>query len=317
MKRVHTTRRRRLIWTAFSILGMLISTSVKAEEEATLLHCGRLVDVLTEELVSGQNILVQGNRITAIGANPASPANAKEIDLSNSTCLPGLFETHAHLDADGTGSAYWPGGRSSAASGLVQLRQAQEALKNGFTTIRSVGEFTYHPSIIDVKRAINHGDFVGPRIYVAPNMWSATGGHGDYNIVPTDGPTKDAGFTVPAGTGNVREKVREEIKLGADWIKIAASGGVMSSEDDVSVSGFTQQELNTWVDETHRYHKKITAHVHGNKPAYMAVKAGVDALEHGTMIEDDTISLLKKQGTWLVPTTWVVDEIARLCNEPN
>ena len=111
----------------------------------------------------------------------------------------------------------------------------------------------------------------------------------------------------------MREKVREQIKYGADWVKISASGGVMSEHDDVTIAAFTQEEMNAWADETHRYKKKITAHVHGNAAAVMAAKAGFDSIEHGTMIEDDAISLMIQNGVWLVPTVWVANRVAEFC----
>jgi imidazolonepropionase-like amidohydrolase len=149
---------------------------------------------------------------------------------------------------------------------------------------------------------------------VAPHNNSPTGGHGDINDYPPDAAVRLTGENVAAGGDAIREKVRTEIKYGADWVKISASGGVMSEHDDVTVAGFTQEEMDAWADEVHRYKKKITAHVHGNDAAVMAAKAGFDSIEHGTMIEDDAIALMVENDVWLVPTVWIVDEVARRCD---
>lgn len=282
-----------------------------AADHVQYAQCGSLIDPVNKKVVKDVTIKIVGNTFSEVTAGGKVPAGAEVTDLSDATCLPGLFELHAHLTLDHLRKR-----KSLAISGskaaLTQLRQAQRAMQDGFTTIRSTAEWG-HYALVDVRDEINAGLYVGPRIFVAPHNLSPTGGHGDYNDYPADAEFPVQGTIVKAGTDNVREKVREQIKYGADWVKISASGGVMSEHDDPTVPGFTQEEMNAWADEVHRYKKKITAHVHGNAAAVMAAKAGFDSIEHGTMIEDDAIKLMIKNDVWLVPTVWVANNVAALC----
>ena len=299
---------------ALSLMSIL-SVAAHAEDQHSLIHCGSLLDVESKKVLKNQQILIKNQGIAALGKSLQAPIDAQHIDLSQSTCLPGLFDTHAHLSGDGS-PLREAIKRSNAAIGFVQLRQAQAVLQDGFTTLRTVGETAItNRSYIDLKEAINRGEFIGPRLYGAPYQWSPTGGHFDINGFAKDGFVSIQGSAVTSGVDAVREAVRESIKYGADWIKIAASGGVMSEHDDVNVAGFTQEEINAFADETHRYKKKITAHVHGNAGALMVAKAGFDAIEHGTMLEDDALKLMKKNQMWLVPTISIVDAVAARCTE--
>ena len=300
-----------LVTTVAIITLFVTSTTTLAGDY--VIHAGSLIDGVSGKARNVVSVLVENDKITAIEDGFVNPqGDQKLLDLKNHTIMPGLFDLHAHLMADES-YVTLPYGRSAGATALVQLRQAQAALQNGFTTIRSMGEQEFHYSLVDVKHAIERGEFEGPRLFVAPHMWGPTGGHGDLNNVPYDVPGELVGFRVKAGTDNIREMVREEIKYGADWIKVATSGGVMSEHDDPTVAGFTQEEMNSLVNEAHRYKKKVAAHAHGNAGVLMAVKAGVDSIEHATMMEDDTISLMVKNNVWLVPTVWIVDGIAQRC----
>ncbi len=299
-------------------LGIALSIgTAAADDRYTHIHCGVLLDVESTKVLKDQHLLIRNGRFEAVGRAVTVPAGAVKIDLSRATCLPGLFDTHAHLRSDGA-PLLERMKRSNPATGFVQLRQAQRTLRDGFTTLRSVAEtYITNSSFVDLKNAIARGDLEGPRLYGAPYSWSPTGGHADLNGWPKDGPFKAAGSTVVAGADNAREAVRESIKYGADWIKISASGGVMSEHDDVTVAGFTQEEIDAFAEETHRYKKKIAAHVHGNAAALMVARAGFDSIEHGTMIEDDAIDLMIKKGVWLVPTIWIVNEVAARCAGPD
>ena len=281
-----------------------------AAEDSQFVRCGTLINPADESVETDVTIEIADGRFTSVRKRGGIPDGAELIDLSGATCMPGLFELHAHLTLDGRNNGKLAISGSKAA--LTQLRQAQRAMQDGFTTIRSTAEWG-HYALVDVRNEINAGLYVGPRIFVAPHNLSPTGGHGDYNDYPADAEFPMQGTIVKAGTDNVREKVREQIKYGADWVKISASGGVMSEHDDPTVPGFTQEEMNAWADEVHRYKKKITAHVHGNAAAVMAAKAGFDSIEHGTMIEDDAIKLMIKNDVWLVPTVWVANNVAALC----
>ncbi len=285
-----------------------------AQDIYTDIHCGTLVAVDSGQTLKDQHILVRNDRFVEVGRAVKAPAGARRIDLSTATCLPGLFDTHAHLSADPEAGEE-EGRRSNAATGFVQLRQAQQTMRDGFTTIRTVGESRTlnNGSILDVRNAINRGQFEGPRLYGSPWHWSPTGGPSDIRG-PRDGVFEARDLSVVhAGADNVREAVREAIKNGSDWIKISASGAVTSGNTDVTVPSFTQEELDAFADETHRYKKKITAHVHSNAAALMVAKAGFDSIEHGTMMGDEAIELMIRNGIWLVPTTWIVNEVAARC----
>jgi imidazolonepropionase-like amidohydrolase len=248
--------------------------------------------------------VVTGDRITALGPGVAVPAGAREIDLRAMTCLPGLIDLHVHL----RGTAERALERSSADKALAILRNAQIMLRSGFTTVRDLGEPDVYYAPIAVKEAIARGDFEGPRMFVAPHMMSSTGGHGDSgDLAP------DLQIQVPnrvfSGADDVREAIRQEFKHGADWIKVAVTGGVMSAGDNPNVTTMSAEELAAAVEETHRHGKKITVHAIGTEGIKAAVRAGVDNVEHGILIDDEGVALMKERGTWLVPTIYVLNHV--------
>ncbi|MGH8316256.1 MAG: metal-dependent hydrolase family protein, partial [Steroidobacterales bacterium] len=191
---------------------------------------------------------------------------------------------------------------------LDALRHAQIMLRAGFTTLRDPGEFDRYYATVAVRNAIASGKFVGPRLFVAPHLLGPTGGHGDFNALAPDlqieAPTRTAD-----GVDEIRRAVREEIKRGADWIKLALTGGVMSAGDNPAYTAYTDEELRAAVDETHRLGRKITVHAIGAPGIKAAVMAGVDCVEHGSLIDDETIKLMKQRGTCLVPTLYVLKYI--------
>lgn len=297
---------------ACAFFSLLLAVATASADQVVHVKCGALINPIAQTVERNISIRIEGRRFAAVSpGGSGAEGSAGYIDLSEETCMPGLFELHAHLVADG--SVANPLKVSASQAALIQLRQARRAMEDGFTTIRSTAEWG-HYALVDVRNAINAGHYVGPRIFVAPHNLSPTGGHGDYNDLAFDIATPVARTIVKAGTHNVREKVREEIKYGADWIKISASGGVMSEHDDPTVAGFTQEEMDAWADETHRYKKRITAHAHGNTAVLMAARAGFDSIEHGTMIENDSIEAMLENDVWLVPTVWIIDEVAARCD---
>lgn len=289
-------------------VSIAVGLAVQAETRAvTAIKCGTVLDMTSDRARSNMVIVVENGRITAIG--DATPDGATVIDRSGATCLPGLTDLHTHLmiSMDRSVSNNFTT-FSSADKVLMALRNAQTMLHHGFTTLRVPGDLEYEFGNIALRNAINRGEFVGPRMLVAPHMLSETGGHGDLNEIAPDVP-EIPGTVVKSGVDNVREAVRREIKYGADWIKISASGGVMSQHDDPKVQGFTDEEINAFAEEAHRRGKKITAHVHGDSAGYAAAAAGFDSIEHGTLLSDRTLQLMKKNDVALVSTSYVVNWI--------
>lgn len=289
-------------------LSLCFASSAQSGESMTI-HCGAILDVIKQQQLRNIEIVISDGVIEKVGPIPVG-ANAS-IDLTEVVCLPGLIDLHAHLFLDSTRETLFDQfvKKSSADNALKGLKTLQTMLSNGFTTVRVPGDLDRHFATISLRNAIARGDYAGPRMQVAPHALSPLGGHADLNDVAPDGPAVTGAIIVPAGVDSIREAVRREVKFGADWIKIMGSGGVMSEHDDPAAQAWTDEEILAFADEAHRLGKKITAHVHGNVPAITAANAGFDSIEHGTMLEDDGIEAMRKNGTVLVPTVYVLDWI--------
>lgn len=286
-----------------------VTQDTPAAPDGFVLRCGRLIDGRGETLSRNRQIVVSDGRIVSIGDwGDQAPADAQVVDLSDATCMPGMIDTHVHLTIGGGDIA---GGASSATKGLIALRNAQTMLDYGFTTVRSTGEFDRYYSLSNVRDAINAGMFVGPRILQAPHCISATGGHCDVNNLPPDLEIQIPGMVVD-GVDAMRLAIRKEIKFGADWIKLAATGGVMSHGDNPNATAFSDEELQAAVDETHRHFKKITVHAIGTEGIKQAIRAGVDSVEHAILIDQEGIDLMLEHGTFLVPTIYVLNYVVEV-----
>ena len=282
----------------------LLLLAAGAAGDTTVLRCGALVDVEREQLLQRQDILVADGVIAAVGTGIAGPDGASVIDLSGHYCLPGLIDAHTHLMVGGPGL-----NSSSAEKTLIGLRNAQTMLQHGYTTLRIPGDGDIGFGSIALRDAIARGLFTGPRMQVAPHFLCPLGGHCDRNAIAPDSGVPTAPHVIAAGEDSAREAVRRELKYGADWIKVHATGGIMSVGDDPRVQSFTDAELAAFSDETHRHGKKITAHIHGAGAVKSAVRAGFDSVEHGTLMDEEAIEMMVESGTWLVPTVYVLDFI--------
>jgi len=273
-----------------------------ASPKMVVIHAGRMLDVKTGKMLTGQTIVIQGDKVASVGADAQVPAKANVIDLPNATVLPGLIDAHTHITFD-PNFGYSTLGISVPREALTGAKNARVTLEAGFTTIRNVGARGY--ADVALRDAINAGDVPGPRMLVSGPALSITGGHCDNNLLPFEYHSSSEG--VADGVEAVQHKTREIIKYGADVIKVCATGGVMSKGDDPNASQFTLEEMKSIVAEAHRLGRKVAAHAHGAQGVIWASEAGVDSVEHGHLMNDASIATLKKNGTYLVPTLYLVD----------
>jgi imidazolonepropionase-like amidohydrolase len=272
------------------------------QSKVTAVQCGTLIDVKNAKALSNVVIVVEGNRIVSVGATV--PANAAVVDLSKATVLPGLFDLHCHILDNIEG-----GTRGSAAdNALSGVRNAEKVLLSGFTTIRDPGGGGPNYAGCSVRDAINRGWFPGPRIFVGGRFLSITGGHADNNLVAPERETQSE--NIVNGVEEIRKAVRRDAKYGCDWIKLYATGGFFSAGDDPTQQHFSDEEMRVAVEEATRLGKFVAAHAHGAQGIKAAVKAGVRTIEHGTFIDDEGIDLMKKYGTFLVPTMRTIEVLA-------
>ena len=215
----------------FVALGLALHGTAAAAA-ATVLECGAIVDLESGERVEDVRIVVDDGAIVAVGPGVQPPAGAAVVDLSGATCLPGLIDLHTHLmiTLDRTVTQNFLE-RTSAEKTLLALRNAQKMLRLGFTTVRIPGDLEMRFANVALRDAFGRGEFLGPRMLVAPGLVGPTGGHSDMNEIATD-VFDIRGPVVEAGADNMREEVRRQLKGGADWIKVMATGGVMSQHDD-------------------------------------------------------------------------------------
>ena len=270
-----------------------------------ILHVAKLLDVKTGTTLSDQVIVIEGDKIAAVG--PASSvkatADAKLIELPKATVLSGLIDCHVHLTINP--NLFGPAGlhMSYPRSALLGARNARITLEAGFTTVRNVAADGY--ADIALRDAINAGDVPGPRMLASGPALSITGGHWDQNFLGPQFAFSNNG--VADGVPAVMKEVRENIKYGADVIKVMATGGVISEGDNPALAQYSPEELKAIVETAHGLGRKVAAHAHGATGLKNAVLAGVDSIEHGSYIDDEGIRLMKERGTYLVPTVYLED----------
>ncbi len=291
-----------LLWIAVFSISFCLAQA--AAPQTVVIRAGRLLDVRSGKMLSNQLIIIRGPKIASVGdsTNEALPADARVIDLSKATVLPGLIDAHTHLTFT-TNFGYSRLGISIPREALNGARNARVTLEAGFTTVRNVGADGY--TDVALRDAINAGDVPGPRMLVSGPPLSITGGHGDNNLLPFE--YHASGDGVADGVDGVRHMVRQNIKYGADLIKVMASGGVLSHGDNPQASQYTEEEMRAIVEEAHRLGRKVAAHAHGGQAILWASRAGVDSIEHGSYLDDAGIAEMKKNGTYLVPTLYLGD----------
>jgi imidazolonepropionase-like amidohydrolase len=295
-------------------VAALIAQPAEAPKVAVIaVKAARLLDVKSGRVVPDAVVLIAGDRITKAGSKTPIPEGAQVIDLGDQTLLPGLIDCHTHIAFE-VGKYYEDLLRKSPIDRAVVVHlHARRTLDAGFTTIRDVGA----PEFIDValRKAITDGLIAGPRMQVATLGIGATGGHWD--LV---GFSPRLRFAEPSGIADgvdeVRKAVRHQIKNGADVIKVAATAGVLSEEESVGNPQYTEEELRVIVEEAKMWGRKVAAHAHGTEGIKRAIRAGVASIEHGSLIDDEGIQLMKQKGTYLVADIYnddyIVSEYRRL-----
>jgi len=294
-----------------------------ADQTSIVLKAARMFDGKSKALVPNAVVIVQGDKIVDVGSNLPVPEGAKVIDLGDVTLSPGFMDAHTHLTTD------FSGNYNERRLHELDLNVSEQAIKAtmyaratveaGFTTVRDLGSrFVSSHEFVDValRNSINKGVIIGPRMLVATKGIGATGGHFD----PTSGFRdylfgREPDYTDGIGDGpdQIRKAVRFEVKNGADVIKAAVSGGVLSLADEVDTPQLAPAEMAALVDESHRLRKKVAVHCHGDQAAREAIEAGVDSIEHGSFMKPETLSRMKSKGTFLTPTLmateWIMSKI--------
>ncbi len=283
----------------------------------TVIHAGRLIDGVATAARERVSIVVTGDRIQEVrdGFMPL-PAGATLIDLSRATVMPGLIDSHTHISGEGTENAIVKAVTLSPVDLAVRsTAYAKRTLEAGFTTIRNLG--AHGGADVALKKAINEGLVPGPRICTARKSLSITGGHGDQGgLRPDLGPDPTWRDGIVDSPDEAAKAVRYQHKYGADLIKFTATAGVLSINDAGDVQQFSDAEMRTIVETAHTLGLKVAAHAHGKRGLEAAIRAGVDSIEHGTYLDDETIALFKTHGTYYVPTILAGKTVAEMAKKP-
>jgi imidazolonepropionase-like amidohydrolase len=297
--------------------------SAYATDELIVLKAARMFDGKSNSLVQNGVIVIKNDKIVDAGSSLPIPDGARVIDLGDATLCPGFMDAHTHLTEDFSGNynehRLQELDLNVSEHAIRATEFARVTVEAGFTTVRDLGSrFVASHEFVDValRNSINKRVIVGPRMLVATKGIGATGGHFD----PTNGFRdflfgREPDYTdgIANGPDEIRKAVRFEVKNGADVIKAAVSGGVLSLADEVDTPQLTPAEMAALVDESHRLRKKVAVHCHGDQVAREAIEAGVDSIEHGSFMKPDTLTMMKKKGTFLTPTLmaseWIMGKI--------
>lgn len=288
----------------FPLATLLLCVNLAAYPQASgsspkikVIKAGQLLDVASGKVLRDQVIVIRSDLIESVGAAARTriPEGAEIVDLSGSTVLPGLIDTHTHLTSDPALPPYHDYGLSNPRIALKGAANAKVTLLAGVTTVRDVGAQGY--TDIALRDAINDGDVPGPRILASGPALGITGGHCDDNMLAPEFDHQSEGAA--NGAVEVRTVVRRNIKYGADVIKYCGTGGVFSKGDTPGGQQYTAEEVAALIDEAHMHGRRVAVHAHGADGIKVAIRAGVDTVEHASIIDDEGLQLAKKAGTWL------------------
>src|ERR1700744_812567 len=295
-------------------LGAGAQQSYQVSKGRTLIRAGHVIDVHTGNELADETVIVEGEKIVGLAKTADTPAKAGDrvVDLTQYTVLPGMIDVHTHLTMAVNFDPYFELSMTPGKEAILGVENAKTTLEAGFTTVRNVGANGF--TDVALRDEINEGHIPGPHMQVSGPALGITGGHMDENLLPEQ--YHVIGEGVADGIAEVQHMVRTNIKYGADLIKIGASGGVLSKGDDPQASQYTLEEMQAIVADAHRLGRKVAAHAHGAQAILWASKAGVDSIEHGSYINDEDIAMMKKNGTYLVPTAYLVDWMQQYGNLP-
>ena len=290
-----------------ALAGAAVAAGFAAAETGTVIKGADIIDVVDGKKVRGQVVAVQDGVITYVGSERRLPEGEwTEIDLTGATLMPGLSDSHVHLTSGANVHGFRRITRSTSRAAISGVVNAETTLLAGFTTVRNLGAPGF--TDIDLMKAIDEGEIIGPRIIGAGQSIGITGGHcGDATLFPYEYQRRTGGRA--DGPWEVRQKVRENKKYGARVIKFCGTGGVLSPNTSINAQQYSLEEMKAIVDEARLLDLKVAVHAHGPRGIQSALEAGVDSVEHASMITDEGIALAIEQGTYLSMDIYVSDYI--------
>jgi imidazolonepropionase-like amidohydrolase len=294
--------RLRLLLTA----GLLLAPAASpAQDQPLVIRAARMLDVTSGRMLNHAVVVVQGDRIVAVNP-PAPPAGARSIDLGDVTLLPGFMDLHTHLGSEISATSFTDAVTSTDADhAFIAAANALKTARAGFTTVRDFGGDV----TVALGKAVAKGIAVGPHVVPSRNLIGITGGHCDATGFAPGIAERRPEDGIVNGPWEAVEAVRYQIKHGAQVIKVCATAGVLSLEGPVGAQQLSFEELKAIVDEATRHGIKVAAHAHGTEGIKAAIRAGVASIEHGSMLDDEAIAMMKEKGTYLVPTSYLADRI--------
>ena len=289
---------------------LFLANSVFAADTVIAIKAARMVDGTGAPPVTNAVVIVTNNTITASGANIPIPANARIIDLGDATLMPGFIDAHTHLVGRTLGEPGWNESAVRDYDGYVAIRavpNAEATLLAGITTVRNVGAPNFDDMAL--RQAIDEGYVRGPRMQTAGHAIGITGGHCDDNGFKPGLLERGPRDGVANGPDEVRAAVRNQVKYGADVIKVCATGGVLSEGDAVGATQYSFEELKALVDEARKLDRRVAAHAHGTEGIKLAVRAGVTSIEHGSFMDLEAAKMMAERGTFYVPTLFAGETV--------